>query len=45
MIRWLKNVWAGLEKKAAPSAPAEAGAREFVQILAEQGISGRGRAS
>jgi putative endonuclease len=27
MIRWLKNVWAGLEKKAAPSAPAEAGAR------------------
>ena len=27
MIRWIKNVWAGLEKKAAPSAPAEAGAR------------------
>lgn len=27
MIRWLKNVWAGLGKKAAPTAPAEAGAR------------------
>jgi putative endonuclease len=27
MIRWLKNVWAGLGKKEAPSASAEAGAR------------------
>lgn len=27
MIRWLKNVWAGLEKKEAPTASAEAGAR------------------
>jgi putative endonuclease len=27
MIRWLKNVWAGLGKKEAPTASAEAGAR------------------